>query len=434
MEAMKTLITLLLTVLHISFTIDVSDNLANFRNALPVKMEALDGTCFYIPCKFTYKGDQRPKSVCGKWTHANSTKVSMVYDSCQESNVGPLVLTGRLDQGDCTAVLYDVTPEYAQYYFFTIDFTIEKEFQFMLSANVHIKVAEHPPNTTITLPSGPLKENESITVTCYAYTPCPESPPQLKWHHSDDNQQRVEQLPDGTFTTKLEDTLTLTAEHHGYNLECSAVYNLKRHSQQTRSSVTLSVLFDPRDTVASISPSGPVPFGTLVTMRCSSRANPPSNFTWFMTDKNNTLIIVSWGEVWHLEVTQQGDFYCLASNSLGQQTSTMLRVAITGQPFESLADQPEKSFIQLIFAGVCAFLVILLILGLFLAWWFRGFFSNTFFAWLCPAQKEVLDDLTLVAYRNDGIHFDGSNTSVNTPANHAQVQQSAEPHATVCAI
>ncbi|KAK1885004.1 Cell adhesion molecule 3, partial [Dissostichus eleginoides] len=85
------------------------------------------------------------------------------------------------------------------------------------------KSTDSPPSPTIEIP-GDLKEAESVTVTCSAPAPCPHSPPKLTWTLQQNPPNTMEENPDRTFTTKIQKTLTLTDQHDGFNITCSASY------------------------------------------------------------------------------------------------------------------------------------------------------------------------------------------------------------------
>uniref|UniRef100_A0AAQ6IFL1 Ig-like domain-containing protein n=1 Tax=Anabas testudineus TaxID=64144 RepID=A0AAQ6IFL1_ANATE len=92
----------------------------------------------------------------------------------------------------------------------------------------------------------------------------------------------------------------------------------------------------PKDTSASISPSGLVSAGSWVNLTCSSRAKPPvSSFTWFKisTDGDKT---VSEGDFYRLNVTDGGVYYCVATNELGNQRSPEIHVNIEGDKLSGM--------------------------------------------------------------------------------------------------
>ncbi|XP_041823683.1 V-set and immunoglobulin domain-containing protein 2-like [Melanotaenia boesemani] len=84
----------------------------------------------------------------------------------------------------------------------------------------------------------------------------------------------------------------------------------------------------PKDTSASISPSGLVSAGSWVKLSCSSRAKPPvSSFTWFKISTEGP-VNVSEGPVHSFNATDGGVYYCVAANKLGKQKSQEIRLNI----------------------------------------------------------------------------------------------------------
>uniref|UniRef100_UPI0037E7EBD5 vascular cell adhesion protein 1-like n=1 Tax=Semicossyphus pulcher TaxID=241346 RepID=UPI0037E7EBD5 len=171
--------------------------------------------------------------------------------------------------------------------------------------------------------SGDLKEKESVTITCSAFTPCPGSPPKLTWNLQQHSHNNMEENTDGTFTTEIQETITLSDKHDGYNITCSAKYpvNEGKDPKTAEETKTLSVSYAPKNTSVSISPSGLVSAGEQVNLTCSSRAKPPvSHFIWFKISKDGPMI-VSEGEFYSFTVTDGGVYYCVAMNDLGNQSS-----------------------------------------------------------------------------------------------------------------
>ncbi|XP_039473039.1 vascular cell adhesion protein 1-like isoform X2 [Oreochromis aureus] len=192
-------------------------------------------------------------------------------------------------------------------------------------------VPDSPWRPNITIP-GDLKEKESVTITCSALTPCPHSPPQLTWNLQQDSHSKIEENTDGNFTTKIQQTITLSDTHDGKKISCSARYpvNQGKDTKTAETEETLSVSYAPKDTSASISPSGLVSAGSWVNLTCSSRAKPPvSSFTWFKKSRDGA-VKVSEGEIYSFNVTDGGVYYCVATNDLGNQTSRGIRVTEGG--------------------------------------------------------------------------------------------------------
>ncbi|XP_029955979.1 B-cell receptor CD22-like [Salarias fasciatus] len=193
---------------------------------------------------------------------------------------------------------------------------------------VSCKTAGSPPRPRLEVSADlkDLKEKESVTVTCSALTPCSHSPPQLTWSLQQDAHSQTEENTDGTFSTQIQKTLTLSDTHDGFSLSCSAVYPVAGGEpvKTPETELTLSVSYSPKDTTVSISPSG-----SWVTLTCSSRAKPAvSSFTWFKNSDHGP-IKVSEEDFYTFNVaniTDPESFYCVTKNSLGNQTSLWIHV------------------------------------------------------------------------------------------------------------
>ncbi|XP_014875297.1 uncharacterized protein LOC106938001 [Poecilia latipinna] len=136
--------------------------------------------------------------------------------------------------------------------------------------------------------SGDVKEKNSVTVTCSALTPCPYSPPGLTLNLQPNPHRQMERNTDGTFTTTIQQKITLSDSNDVSNITCSARYPVNGGKHKTANTeVTLSVSYAPKSTSAF----------NWVELNCSSRASPPiSCITW---SKNSTYkaMIVAEGDV-----------------------------------------------------------------------------------------------------------------------------------------
>nr|XP_024655679.1 myelin-associated glycoprotein-like [Maylandia zebra] len=293
----------------------------------PKKLEALSGTCLKIPCSFSHKAEQTfisTRKTFGVWIKNNSdiTKIknNVIFKSSGAVSIYPISITGNLSQRDCTTLFSNLTTTYTDTYFFRVE---SETFKATASCDpLQITVRDSPwrPNITI---SGDLKEKESVTITCSALTPCPHSPPQLTWNLQQDSHNKIEENTDGSFTTKIQQIITLSDTHDGKKISCSARYpvNQGNDTKTAETEETLSVSYASKNTSASISPSGLVSADSWVNLTCSSRAKPPvSSFTWFKKSRDGA-VKVSEGEIYSFNVTDGGVYYCVATNDLGNQTS-----------------------------------------------------------------------------------------------------------------
>nr|XP_046227210.1 myelin-associated glycoprotein-like isoform X2 [Scatophagus argus] len=306
----------------------------------PKKMEALNGSCLQIPCSFTFRSEQEfdgSRKTFGVWIKSNpffgSKPENVIFNSSETVKTYPMRITGNLSEKDCTTLFSSLLTSYTDRYYFRAE--NRPLVATDICESVQIRVQDSPPRPRIEISgeiSGDLKEEQSVTITCSAVTPCPHSPPQLTWSLQQDTRNNTEENADGTFTTKIQETITLSDQHDGNNITCSATYPVNegkdvRTAQETK---TLSVSYAPKDTSVSISPSGLVSAGSWVNLTCSSRAKPPVSFSWFRISKDGPTL-VSEGHFYSFNVTEGGVYYCVATNELGNHSS-IIRIDIEGAP------------------------------------------------------------------------------------------------------
>ncbi|XP_022625237.1 myelin-associated glycoprotein-like isoform X2 [Seriola dumerili] len=279
---------LLLSVFFLSGALAACPEDSDFFITAPQNMEALTGSCLQIPCNFSARpgkmSDYRTK-ITGVWIknhkYFQGRPENVIFNSSKTVNKYPMNITGNLNQRNCTTLFSSLITKYTDTYYFRIETTPFRSTA--VCDPLHITVKDSPTSPRIEI-SGELKEAESVTITCSALTPCPHSPPKLTWNLQQDPHNKIEENTDGTFTTKIQETITLSDKRDGYNINCSARYPVDegQHVKTAEGKRTLNVSYAPKDTSASISPSGVVSAGSWVNLTCSSRANPPvSRFTWF---------------------------------------------------------------------------------------------------------------------------------------------------------
>uniref|UniRef100_UPI0037E93274 sialic acid-binding Ig-like lectin 12 n=1 Tax=Semicossyphus pulcher TaxID=241346 RepID=UPI0037E93274 len=319
-------------------------------------MDALSGSCLQIPCNFSSKQEidfERSRETFGVWIKTDSNFASnpnnVIYNSSGTVNTYPMELTGNLSEKNCTTLFSNLTTKYTDIYYFRI-----RTGSFMATAvchPLHITVKDSPRSPSIEI-SGDLKEKESVNITCSAFTPCPHSPPKLTWNLQQHSHNNIEENTDGTLTTKIQETITLSDKHDGYNITCSAKYpvNEGKDPKTAEETKTLSVSYAPKNTSVSISPSGLVSAGEQVNLTCSSRAKPPvSHFIWFKISKDGPMN-VSEGEFYSFTATDGGVYRCVAINDLGNQSSC---IRLGGLPGSSLQWEAVLGGIIGIIAFVC---------------------------------------------------------------------------------
>ncbi|XP_027130052.1 vascular cell adhesion protein 1-like isoform X2 [Larimichthys crocea] len=362
---------MLLSVFFVSGALAACPQRSGLFITAPHKMEALSGSCLLIPCTFRAKSEQEfdnSREIFGVWIKSDSNfgpnQNNVIFNSRRTDNIYPMRFTGNLREKNCTTLFSSLTTSYTHTYYFRVE-----NWPFKATAicdPLQITVQDSPPSPRIEI-SGDLKEKESVSITCSAFTPCPHSPPKLTWNLQQDSHNKIQENTDGTFTTKIQKTITLSDQHDGYNITCSVTYpvNEGKHVKTAEQRKTLSVSYAPKDTSVSISPSGLVSAGSWVNLTCSSRAKPPvSRFTWFKISKDGPMT-VSEGPFYSVNVTDVEDYYCVATNDLGNQTSSVIH----------LGEEPSNGSLQQILGGLFGLimLICLVVCVCFLRWrWLKS--------------------------------------------------------------
>ncbi|XP_027860336.1 hemicentin-1-like isoform X3 [Xiphophorus couchianus] len=309
----------------------------------PREMEALIGSCVEIPCKFgTLKGYDNSKPTYGIWMkHMPVYDVGaseIIFNSSGSINTHQMEMIGDLRRKNCTTRIPDVKADLTDKYFLRIENGEAKatfcEDPFKLT------VIDSPWTPSIVVFGSDLKENQSLTITCSAHTPCLPSPPELTWNLKKDSLGQILKKTDGTFATKLQETITLSDKHDGYNISCTARYPVKGGFKQSASVRTLNVSYAPKDTSATTSPSYLVSKGSRVALSCSSRGNPPiTSYTWFKHRKRGD-IKLSVAPVYSFFATERANYYCEAKNTFGSERSKTICIDIIDAPLTPRIDIP----------------------------------------------------------------------------------------------
>ncbi|KAF6724006.1 Myelin-associated glycoprotein [Oryzias melastigma] len=299
----------------------------------PKQLEALSGSCLIIPCSFdTTPGNgekfDNSRETFGVWIKNNTQLFenpnNVIFNSSKKENIYPMKIIGNLRQKNCTTLFSNLTTKHTERYYFRIE---DGEFKVVDRCNfIEINIQDSPQSPSIEIPAV-LKEKTSVSITCSAPTPCPHSPPELTWNLQADSQRQTETNTDGSFTTKIQKTITLSDTHDGFTIRCSARYPVNEGPPKTAETLkTLNMLL--RTPSVSISPSASVSVGIWVKMTCSSRAKPAViNFIWFRSSKDGDQKVAE-GESYSLNATEGGAYYCVATNDLGNQTSPKIDLIV----------------------------------------------------------------------------------------------------------
>nr|XP_055062228.1 B-cell receptor CD22-like isoform X2 [Misgurnus anguillicaudatus] len=110
----------------------------------------------------------------------------------------------------------------------------------------------------------------------------------------------------------------------------SGQYKCKNKPGETFSdSVTLNVLYPPKEVTASVGGSGEIFDGDSVNLICSSESNPPvQNYSWFKVKETSHVGSGQTYSIIHFHSSHSEWFYCEAQNEVGSQRSAAVSVNV----------------------------------------------------------------------------------------------------------
>ncbi|XP_026141332.1 B-cell receptor CD22-like [Carassius auratus] len=156
-------------------------------------------------------------------------------------------------------------------------------------------------------PSGVIVEGDSVTLNCSSDA---NPPAKISWFKG-----RI-----SVGSGRVYSISNISSDHSG-------VYKCKsrnKHGEKYSASVTLNVMYPPRNVSVSITGSGVIVEGDSVTLICSSDSNPPAlNFSWFKENQSSAV-----GSGQSFSALQSGRFYCEAHNQHGSQRSDAVTVTV----------------------------------------------------------------------------------------------------------
>ncbi|XP_043969706.1 B-cell receptor CD22-like [Gambusia affinis] len=182
--------------------------------------------------------------------------------------------------------------------------------------SVQVTYAPRPPSVSVT-PSGYIMEGSLVTLNCSS-----DANPEAKYTWRKNNNQSVVSKDHQFVFSSI-----LSSDSGLYY--CTAQNEL---GKKTSVPVSVQVTYAPRPPSVSVTPSGCIMEGSLVTLTCSSDANPEAKYTW---RKNNDQSVISKDHQFvfsSILSSDSGLYYCTAQNELGEKTSGPVSVQVTYAP------------------------------------------------------------------------------------------------------
>ncbi|XP_042578543.1 myelin-associated glycoprotein-like [Cyprinus carpio] len=320
---------------------------------LPQRVEALQGSCVFIPCTFDI--DQQlniylTNNAKRKWL----TSSTLVFDS-SSPNTGLLKgeIFGTATQKNCTTRFDNVSQSHNGSYYFRLESSSALQYSYLYS-QVQIAVLGSPPKPTLRVFKDQQElmkmmeviEGSSVNLRCSTKIFCPSRPPSLRWSSSlNENVTEKQYQNQSEFISDL--NLTVSHRHHRVTFSCTATHQLQQPIT-TQESWMLLVQYAPRNTSVTINPAGLVLEDRSVTLSCSSNANPAVNYTWYR-DTNGLLNPVQTGPnltINDTDSTHRGRYYCTAENKRGTQNISVLLDVQYAPKNTSLSAFPSSSVME----------------------------------------------------------------------------------------
>ncbi|XP_060948319.1 sialic acid-binding Ig-like lectin 7 [Limanda limanda] len=323
----------------------------------PRRIVGISDSCVTVPCHFQVP-DEQQANILNCSNSANWRRGAFFNPKTEQAEI-----IGDLTKKNCTTVMKGFSNIHNDLYFFRLECPNLK-FTFRDGISISTQSEPSPPQLSVV---GQASEGVQARLQCETPVSCSVLPPSLTWSPRDASSQEeshMKQSTDGSMTMTSTLTFMASADHHNQSIFCSVSYPLSTggSSSPAAASRRLSILYAPRFTRATISPSGPVFEGETVTLTCSSDANPPvTRYTWFREERGQIRALAR-GQTLDLQVSlsDRGAYLCQAQSPRGSQRSTSV------SPEVGAAEAPGHSealvMMPYVLCGVVSVLYVLTVL------------------------------------------------------------------------
>ncbi|XP_059411034.1 B-cell receptor CD22-like [Carassius carassius] len=180
-----------------------------------------------------------------------------------------------------------------------------------ISPAAQLNVTYPPKNVSVSIsPSGEIVEGDSVTLICSSDS---NPPAEISWFKG------------GMIvgSGRIYSISNISSDHSG-EYKCKSK---NKHGEKYSETVTLNVMYPPRNVSVLINGPAEIVEGDSVTLICSSDSNPPAlNFSWFKENQSSSV-----GSGQSFSAQQSGRFYCEAHNQHGSQRSDAVSVTVKGR-------------------------------------------------------------------------------------------------------
>ncbi|XP_016367284.1 B-cell receptor CD22-like [Sinocyclocheilus rhinocerous] len=184
-----------------------------------------------------------------------------------------------------------------------------------ISPAVYLNVTYPPKSVSVSIsPSAEIVEGDSVTLSCSSDS----NPPALNFSW----------FKGRTFvgSGRIYSISKISSDESG-EYKCKS---RNKHGEKYSDTITLNVMYPPKNISVSISPSGEIVEGDSVTLSCSSDSNPPAEINWF---KGGTF--VGSGRIYSISKISSDhseEYKCKSTNEHGEKYSDVVTLNIMYPP------------------------------------------------------------------------------------------------------
>uniref|UniRef100_A0A8C2ZX28 Ig-like domain-containing protein n=1 Tax=Cyclopterus lumpus TaxID=8103 RepID=A0A8C2ZX28_CYCLU len=295
---------------------------------MPQTVEGLSGSCVTVPCTFSLLSgwDQHLDDSCAAIWKRGWSRTQVFDSSLSGENASLNILQGNLKgnlrEKDCTTVFDNLPSDHYDRYYFRLQCDNDLKFNFPRN----VLITTQMPKPAISPSRLEVEEGSPVRLNCSAVAPCLILPPALTWT------PKIGDIEESIETKSVTSVMNFTASylHDGQRFSCTALYNQQAGNSDFlyEKSVTLRVLFPPKETTVIVNTNGSILEGKSVSLLCRSRANPTvTNYTWYKDDEEEKELGSSF-VINGVDPSHSGDYHCVAKNELGEGISAPTQLDI----------------------------------------------------------------------------------------------------------
>ncbi|CAM4637132.1 unnamed protein product [Leuciscus chuanchicus] len=298
---------------------------------MPQNIDAITGFCVQIPCQFEIPDSFKKSlnnSVEAIWRKTTTEGASVLSSNLfLKGNV-----IGNILNKNCTTVFRNFPAGFSDMYFFRLQGPEPLMYTFQQGVNITVHKDVPPPILSPHVQVLEVLEGTKLTLTCSTVISCPSIQPLMQW-----NPQLGEQLTPALQEDEFGQTMMVSSQmfnatplNDHLNVSCTLLYS-QGAKRPVETSVLLRVLYAPKNTIALVSPSGPVSEGSVVILSCHSDANPAvRRYEWYKDSGSGKLELQNLGQTLTIIARSnvQGLYVCKVYNNHGTDQSRAVAVGI----------------------------------------------------------------------------------------------------------